>query len=159
MQLAVQQYTNYSTGTDKVASIVLTSEAASMMTHRHNYSTSSQFPFRFVVNVDDVTQGTGTPRRYRAKDAYLVMLSTMAAMKMQLMPKYSVVNCCSSFHQVILDLLRSGCGAVKSPDFRCLQETDDPRFHVCCEWNRDERCRRSFDDFRKAYENNTKDFT
>lgn len=158
MELALQQYNKFSNGSAALASLVLTSEAASMMGARYNYSTSSDFPFQFVVNDDDVTQGTGHPRKYMWMDAHKIMLSSMVAIVLQLMPKYIVANCCSSFHQVMLDLLRVGCGAVKTPDFRCLQETDDPQFHVCCGWSRDEPCLKQLEEFRKVLANNTQAF-
>lgn len=154
MQWALQQYNKYSNNatTQNVASLVLTSESGSMMRARYKYNDLNEFPFRFVVNADDTTQGTGIPRKYRGKNkgAHEVMLSTMAALKLQLMPKYSVANCCSNFHQMILDLLRAGCGAVRNPVFQCLQEADDPQFHVCCQWTSEERCKRVFEELRLA---------
>jgi hypothetical protein len=162
MQLVVQQYNKYrytssnetQQSQQKIASLVLTSESKSMMKARNNYSTSSEFPFTFVVNRDDVAQGTGVPRRYRAMDAHKVMLSTMAALKLQLLPKYTVVNCCSNFHQMMLDMLRVGCGAAKRPAFQCLQETDDPQFHVCCQWSPEERCKKAFEEIASKLESN-----
>ncbi len=165
MQLTRQQYDKYySNRTNQpIANIILTSEQASILTRRHNYNTSSNFRFRFVVNENDAGQGTGDPNEYGASvggpnaDA-IMMVSSFATLKMQLMAKYTVVNCCSHFHRMILDLLRAGCGAVAKPEFRCLQEMEDPQFHLCCAWDKEERCQRALQKFRRQYKNATQDY-
>jgi hypothetical protein len=79
------------------------------------------------------------------------MISALVAIKMQLMAKYTVVNCCSSFHRMMIDMLRSGCGAVAKPEFRCLQEMEDAQYQICCSWDDDERCVKVFDDFQDKF--------
>jgi prenyltransferase beta subunit len=166
MQLTRQQYEKYINATNqptKIATVILTSEQASIVARRHNYSTSTDFPFQFVVNEKDAGQGTGEPEQYGiisgGPDADKIMLSTLVALKMQLMAKYTVVNCCSSFHRMILDLLRAGCGAAAEPEFRCLQEMEDPQYHLCCKWDQDEQCQQAMLKFRDRYENATQNYS
>jgi hypothetical protein len=66
---------------------------------RFNYTKNASFPFKFIANNDDVGQGHGKPRRYSNKDE--VMVATMAAMKMQLLPETLILNSCSNFHKLI----------------------------------------------------------
>jgi len=89
------------------------------------------------VNENDVTQGTGRPRSFQSMDilnvtAYDIMLSTITALKMQLLGQSTVGNCCSHFHLVIQSLLNRGCGSVSSSRFQCLQEKENPAYRLCC---------------------------
>jgi hypothetical protein len=163
MQLTTQQYHKYwkEKSDPKIASIVLTSEAASVLSRRHNYTTSPEFPFRFVWNQNDVAQGHGEPNRFNesAHGPAKIMISTLVAIKMQLMAKYTVANCCSAFHRVMVDLLRAGCGAVAEPDFRCLQEVDDPQYRLCCVWEADKRCVMAMKEFQETFQNRMSEFS
>jgi hypothetical protein len=171
MQLADQQYQKYNHRNEpfvpqrKIASIILSSESSTILSRRHNYTTSSKFPFRFVLNENDVGQGHGDPNRYETTSGHAnitasqIMVSTMVALKMQLMAKYSVVNCCSGFHRMMLDLLRSGCGVVTKPVFQCLQDMNDPQFHVCCGWEHTKRCKTAREAFQKVYQERPQDYS
>jgi hypothetical protein len=60
--------------------IVLSSESPNKLAARHQWEKNqSSFPFQFVVNEDDIEQGSGTPRTY-GKGAYDVMLSPIAVL-------------------------------------------------------------------------------
>jgi hypothetical protein len=70
-------------------------------------------------------------------DADEMMLSSMSSLKMQLVPRVSVGNCCSNFHVLLNDFLIEGCGAASDNTFLCLQEYHDPLLKVCCGWHTD----------------------
>jgi hypothetical protein len=151
--------------------IILTSEDEEVLLQRASYQQAqNHFPLEFVVNEHDVAQGTGLPRRYkdRADD---IMISSLAALQLQLLATTSVGNCCSNFYLVLLDLLRNGCGRHdhtysnkpdvnvpldSAPTLQCLQETPDPQFHVCCGWTRTDECnavRKQFGEERERMRN------
>jgi hypothetical protein len=158
MQLVKQQYHKYGNGTDRIASIVLTSETPAILSSRFDYNTSADVPFRFVVNERDVMQAHGDPQWYENTPhagPTQIMVSSLAAIQMQLLSKYIVVNCCSTFHLMMLDMIRSGCGATSEPEFRCLQDMEDPQFHVCCGWDSDERCEKVKLEFRRDFQNHS----
>lgn len=75
--------------------IVLTSEDKTMLEARFNYTSRPDFPFRFVVNVEDVAQGHGSAGAYgeRADD---IMISSLTSAKLQLLSE-SVVRTIGSF--------------------------------------------------------------
>ena len=62
------------------------------------------------------------------------MLSSMSSLKLQLLPRVSIGNCCSNFHAMLHDFVSEGCGAASDNTFMCLQDYDDPLFRVCCGW-------------------------
>jgi hypothetical protein len=95
----------------------------------------SDFPFQFVLNSADVSQGTGSPKNYGQNDTYTndIMVHSFVALKMQLLSKHFVVNYCSSFHVLMMDLIKHGCGAFPPPTFHCMQELPDP-YWICCAW-------------------------
>jgi hypothetical protein len=70
-----------------------------------------------------------------AQDADSFMLSAMSAIKLQLLPRISIGNCCSDFGRMLNDYLSEGCGAASDNDFLCLQEYHDPTLRVCCSWH------------------------
>lgn len=78
------------------------------------------------------------------------MLSSMSSLKLQLLPRVSVGNCCSNFHAMLNDFLSEGCGAAKFNSFLCLQEHDDPLLQICCGWHHD--CIQRKRMFREQYE-------
>jgi hypothetical protein len=65
-------------------------------------------------------------------DADTLMMSVLSTLKTQLLPKVTVTNCCSGFHQLINDLLLEGCGWVEANTNKCLQDTDDQLLVPCC---------------------------
>ena len=70
--------------------------------------------------------------KYNADDIMMSVLSTLQA---QLMPRITVANCCSGFHQMFNDFLSEGCGAATEHNYQCLQDTDDPLLFPCCGYN------------------------
>jgi len=64
------------------------------------------------------------------------MLSSISSLKLQLMARVSIGNCCSNFHAMLSDLMLAGCGAASDNKFMCLQEYDDPLLRVCCGWHK-----------------------
>jgi hypothetical protein len=70
-----------------------------------------------------------------ARDADSFMLSAMSAIKLQLLPRISIGNCCSDFGRMLNDYLSEGCGAASDNDFLCLQEYHDPTLRICCSWH------------------------
>lgn len=64
------------------------------------------------------------------------MLSSMASLRAQLLPRISIGNCCSNFHALLNDFLFEGCGAASDNTFLCLQEYKDPELRVCCGWHK-----------------------
>ncbi len=118
--------------------IVLTSDSREMMEARFNYTKNETFPFRFVVNDEDVLQGHGNPMKYNTKffTADQVMISTMVAMKMQLLSDTLLPNSCSHFHQVMVGFYSSGCGMVREPYHEILKQNDNPSFRMKCIWDK-----------------------
>jgi len=126
--------------------IVLTSESLPILQARFNYTSNASFPFKFVANDADVAQGTGAPGAFRAMSkinitADDIMLSTIMALKMQLLTESTVGNCCSNFHKMMVEFLGNGCGAARRNNFECLQENENPEFRLCCMWSRSKECR------------------
>lgn len=134
--------------------LIMTTEDESMFQQRLLYNASNGFPLDFIVNEQDVMQGTGSTRSY-GTDADNIMISSMIAIQMQLYASHVYGNCCSNFHLVLFDFVREGCGLGSStraaaaatsllPSKKtsmmttCLQETE--KYHVCCGWTRTEEC-------------------
>lgn len=123
----------------KKGDIFLTTEDKIVMTSRLDYERNESFPFRFIVNKNDVLQGSGEPTSFKGR-ADSIMLASIVSMKLQLQSKFLVVNCCSNFHLIMFDLFLEGCGAVPDSQPMCLQEHPDPQFHICCGWTRSSEC-------------------
>ena len=123
----------------KKGEIFLTTEDRVVMQSRHEYERNDSFPYRFIVNENDVFQGSGEPSLFKDR-ADSIMLASIVSMKLQLQSKFLVVNCCSNFHLIIFDLFLEGCGAVSDSQPMCLQEHPDPQFHICCGWTRSSEC-------------------
>jgi len=127
-----------STDSMRDASIVFTTESTAMQEAQRllagNASAHSKFPaFRFVTNSHDVTPDSGrfsdVAKNVSADEA---MLSAISSLKLQLMSRVSVGNCCSNYHRMLHDYLSEGCGAASDSHFHCLQEDPDPELRVCC---------------------------
>jgi len=135
MELVMQQRQRYfgaSIYNRTTMDIILTSESANIMEARKRWENKPDFPFRFLVNSDDTMQGSGWPAQYKGQ-ANAVMLSSFVALKLQLLSRHLVANCCSRFHEVLVDLFKFGCGASRdSPSIHCMQELEDERFRLCC---------------------------
>ena len=107
--------------------IVLSSESKDVLEARHNCTSNSSFPFRFVTNDQDAGQGHGKPKRFKNRDH--VMVSTMAALKMQLMPDTLILNSCSNFHKLMLGFIE-GCGMQQYVEN--LLNNDNKKFRLQC---------------------------
>lgn len=97
-----------------------------------------------VMNHFDVTQDTGyfEPLLNDSTDNQTdgAILSAMSSLKLQLFPQLTVGNCCSSFHLMLKDILSEGCGAHREHSFQCLQTHENPRFRICCSWDKSPYC-------------------
>jgi hypothetical protein len=145
--------------------IILTSEDGDVLEQRLDFQNRvKNFSLKFVVNEKDIAQGTGLPKLYkhRADD---VMISSLVALKLQLMATVSVGNCCSNFYLVLLDFLRNGCGRYGHifrkttmrnstrplpASVECLQDTANPEYHVCCGWTQTDECEAVRKKFKEA---------
>ena len=122
-------------------SVVLTSEAKEIMESRFHYiDNGTLFPFRFVVNDEDSLQGSGNPHNYGQKQnttADEVMLSTLMALKMQLLPESSLLNGCSNFHKLMNGFLKTGCGMTKlGHTTQFLKDYPNPKYRLKCAWSK-----------------------
>eukprot|EP00548_Thalassiothrix_antarctica_P000152 CAMPEP_0194143908 /NCGR_PEP_ID=MMETSP0152-20130528/13007_1 /TAXON_ID=1049557 /ORGANISM="Thalassiothrix antarctica, Strain L6-D1" /LENGTH=173 /DNA_ID=CAMNT_0038843517 /DNA_START=335 /DNA_END=852 /DNA_ORIENTATION=- len=143
----------------QLTSIVLTTESQSVLRDKEDFFNNSDpnliksilpFEYDFVTNEDhDVMQETGHPKEHF--DSYTkkekeditsdhIMLSMISSLKLQLMAKYTIGNCCSNFHLLLFHFLQSGCGAAQDNVGQCLQENEDAEFRLCCAWGKSEEC-------------------
>jgi hypothetical protein len=112
-------------------SVVVTTEDSAVANETRNYP-SKHFPL--IINKADAQQDTGKPSNYKYKtQAASIMRSSMIALTMQMYPTHTFGNCCSNFHQIIFDLLESGCGLSKRR--MCLNQHPNRKFRVCCKWD------------------------
>jgi hypothetical protein len=127
--------------------LIMTSESLEMAREfrslKANRTAQATLPYRFrlVTNDADVTPDTGFLAKISGAGARNVtftadeaMLSAMTTIQFQLLPRATVVNCCSNFHVLLADLLAAGCGAASEHALHCLQEHPDPQYQVCCGW-------------------------
>lgn len=121
--------------------VILTTESPVILNAHNNYSMNASWPAKFIVNEDDVGQNSGYPNDFGAGRADDVMLSTVVALKMQLMSESTVGNCCSGFHKLMAEFLSRGCGASATNHFECLQENENPEFRSCCQYSSNEKCK------------------
>jgi hypothetical protein len=112
--------------------ILLSSDSKNITQQRFNYTNNKSFPFKIIANDEDIGQGHGIPPFYR-NDADQIMISTMAALKMQLLPETLIYNGCSNFHKLIVNLY-SGCGRDVFGYFESLQDNTNKEFRVRCSW-------------------------
>ena len=98
--------------------------------------------FRAVYNPYDVIQGTGSVHEVR--DLFSldkVMISALSSLKLQLLPRFTLANCCSNFHALLRDLLTEGCGGFHSNVFQCIQDHPNKNYRLCCAWDRSVGCK------------------
>jgi hypothetical protein len=140
---------------DLLGNVIVTSESGNVVRDKVAFESnqtmvqSLPFSLRFVMNEDDVLQGTGLPRNFHIRSNQSgtpyseddIMLSAVTSLKVQLMAKYTIGNCCSNFHLLLFDFLRDGCGAATESIHRCLQENENPEFRVCCMWSDSPECK------------------
>ena len=98
---------------------------------------SLSFPFKVVVNDQDVVQGTGNVKQIqRSVDGDNVTFSTFLSIQMQLMTGDTIGNCCSNFHKLLGAYLKNGYGTATINEFQCLQDNDNATYRVCCSWTK-----------------------
>ena len=142
-------------GSNVLGNVIVTSESAGVVRDKKAFESNKALvqsvPFlpRFIMNEEDVLQGTGLPRNFHIRSnqsgtpysADDIMLSTVTSLKIQLIAKYTVGNCCSNFHLLLFDFLRDGCGAAAENINQCLQENENAEFRVCCMWSDSVECK------------------
>ena len=133
------------------ATIIVTSESQEIAAEQKKYESEGigrhlPFAFQIVNNRYDRMQGTGDPNRmkHHIKNENFtiddIMLSSVSSLKLQMLARHSVGNCCSNFHLLLFDFLRDGCGASKFQTSECLQDNSDPDYRLCCHWSKTDEC-------------------
>ena len=122
----------------ELTNIILTSESKAIIDSRVEFESR----FKFFVNENDAMQGSGRPKEYvdsKLKDAGIslsdIMVSTLAALNLQLHSKVTIANCCSNFHKLLGQIWKfAGCGKEDYEDenWRCLDKVEDPELRICC---------------------------
>jgi hypothetical protein len=130
------------TGSDANPIVVFSTESEEMVQNQTefvaNVEWQRQFPFNFsfVRNHRDVTPDSGWVKDIRRKKWNITaddnMLSVLSILKMQLLPRLSMGNCCSHFHMIMNELLKGGLGDANDNHFKCMQDFDDPDLRMCC---------------------------
>ena len=112
---------------------------SSNMTHLKQ---SNMSPFHFITNTFDVIQDSGNPTKMKdfSEPKEEILMSALASLKMQMNAERSVGNCCSNHHLLLFDYLQEGCGAAPGNVGQCMQDHDNPKFHLCCGWTKTEEC-------------------
>jgi hypothetical protein len=112
--------------------ILVSSDSKSLTDQRSKYVTNASFPFRIIANDEDIGQGHGRPAFFYS-NANAVMISTMVALKMHLLPETLVFNSCSNFHQLIVAFYK-GCGRAEVGYYESLLQNDNKAFRMWCDW-------------------------
>jgi hypothetical protein len=111
--------------------VILSSESKEIIEARKAYTPKNEsFPFDFIINDEDVGQGSGHPKQWKAYTIDDILLSTMIALKLQLLPDALVINSCSNHHRMIQSFAEKGCGQVNY--IEPLHQNDNPRFRMQC---------------------------
>jgi len=115
--------------------VILTSESKEILRSRLSYTPKNEsFPFDFIVNEQDVGQGTGRPTSFmKGNNKFLgddVMVSSLVSLKMQLYAESLVMNTCSNFHFLIGTMTYLGCGLNQYSEG--LKDNDNPKFRLKC---------------------------
>ena len=133
--------------TNNNPTVVFTSESKAVALDQIEFASNTTLQhtlertFDFVTNLQDQHTDTGSAREsWKIRNQNVSndenMLQTMTSLKLQLLPRYSLGNCCSNFHVLMADFLMEGCGKARDNTYTCLQEHPDPRFIVCCSWKK-----------------------
>ena len=62
------------------------------------------------------------------------MLSSLVAIKLQMLSESTVLNLCSSFHKMIYGMLEVGGSRSKQNYVEGLKDNDNPKFRMKCSW-------------------------
>jgi hypothetical protein len=127
--------------------VMFTTESSSLINDQKNYVTQRkqqssplEDEVRFATNIHDVAPNSGRGVKY-AKDQVdpdTAMLAALITLKLQMVPRITIGNCCSGFHQLIHYFRNGGLGtldtspSLPTPIFRCLQEMENPHYRLCC---------------------------
>ena len=131
------------------ATVIVTTESISILKEQAEFAANSTFNRqigpRFITNYRDVAQNTGSledlvENEWALQQADRIMLSAMSSLRLQLMTRVTLGNCCSNFFLLIKDLLSEGCGSSKANTLQCLQDHPNPKFRVCCSWDKTPEC-------------------
>jgi hypothetical protein len=118
--------------------VILSSESKEIIEARKAYIPKNEsFPFDFIINDEDVGQGSGNPKSFSVDAADDILLSTMIALKLQLLPDALVINSCSNHHSMIQSFAACGCGNVNYVE--TLLENDNPKYRLKCSWSKRRR--------------------
>ena len=93
--------------------VVLTSEDGKVLQARQKYEAENDVDFKFIVNEQDIAQGSGSygnlPRSKKKHTKEDVLASTMTAWAFQLQTGHSFLNLCSNFHVLMQYSINYGC--------------------------------------------------
>jgi len=153
MEHSSGKYAATDTGSVTPTSVIITTESRDVLLELANYTASKSvnkripFPVRIITNHHDVLQGTGffeemdhSSTSIKNVTADGAMLSAISSLRLQLATRVTTGNCCSNFHLLLSDFLRSGCGANNDNTFQCLQDNADPNLRPCCSWDKSMVC-------------------
>jgi hypothetical protein len=121
--------------------VVFTTESRSLITEQKEYIAQQppEHKVRFATNIHDVVPDSGRGVTYARGqvDADSAMLAALTTLKLQMVPRLTIGNCCSGFHTLIHFFRNGGLGTVNatassSSVFRCLQELENPHYRLCC---------------------------
>ena len=117
--------------------VILTSESKDILQSRLAYIPKNEsFPFEFIVNEEDVGQGSGNPNSFASSQNGFtpddVMISSLVSMKMQIHSESMILNSCSNFHILIGTLVHVGCSRTNYSE--TLLQNDNPEFRMKCLW-------------------------
>jgi hypothetical protein len=94
-----------------------------------------------IINPNDVLQGHGRPKWYEG-NADAIMISSLSVLKLQLQANVMLLNGCSNFHLLLLEMMKAGCGADPNyfQELETLNEIQDPKYRICCARSQDNIC-------------------
>ena len=131
-----------------------TSSGTSDVDYNNVTSSTSPFPYRFLLNSDDNLQGSGNPHDFR-HDGHNTVVSSLVAIILQLHASNVYGNCCSNWHKVIRRLVEGGLSSAQDATFTCLNLApavfNNEKYRICCQWKKDQQCKHIY----KEYNNQT----
>jgi hypothetical protein len=142
-----QEHQNATGTNNSNPAVVFTTEATGMVREQQDFARNTSLQrrdfnlsFSFLTNDKDVTPDSGFVNDIKKTMIFTAdesMLSAVTSLKLQLLPRVSLGNCCSNFHTLLNDFLVEGLGAASENTFKCLQQFDDIRLRICCGWHRE----------------------
>lgn len=147
LQAAEESWQTMNVSSDQEPFIVITTESKKIKEEMESLrrTNATDFAPTLVVNHLDITQDTGyfeplSNDNTTGDHTDGAILSAMSSLKLQLLPRLTLGNCCSSFHLMLKDILSEGCGAHHDHVFQCLQGHANPKFRTCCSWDKSPGC-------------------